>query len=70
MTSIDLNSKEGIIHLRGTKTSNADRFVEVTTKDVLLIKSKLANLPQRVDGKLFKLSHNAVKKSFNFAKNK
>ncbi len=68
MTSVDLNSKEGIIHLRGTKTSNADRFVEVTTKDVLLIKSKLANLPQRVDGKLFKLSHNAIKKSFNFAK--
>ncbi|MCD8872085.1 tyrosine-type recombinase/integrase [Staphylococcus gallinarum] len=68
MTSVDLNSKEGIIHLRGTKTSNADRFVEVTTKDVLLIKSKLAMLPQRVDGKLFKLSHNAVKKSFNFAK--
>lgn len=68
MVDIDLNAKDGIIHLRGTKTSNADRFVEVSKNDVKLIKSKLSNLPKRVNGKLFKLSHNAVAKSFNHAK--
>ncbi|WP_412521293.1 tyrosine-type recombinase/integrase [Staphylococcus simulans] len=70
MVDIDLNEKDGIIHLRGTKTANADRFVEVAQKDIKLIKSKLANLPKRVDGKLFKLSHNAVQKAFNHAKEK
>ncbi|UXR53523.1 site-specific integrase [Staphylococcus simulans] len=70
MVDIDLNEKDGIIHLRGTKTANADRFVEVAQKDIKLIKSKLANLPKRVDGKLFKLSHNAVQKAFNHAKAK
>ncbi|WP_198646236.1 tyrosine-type recombinase/integrase, partial [Staphylococcus chromogenes] len=68
MTEIDLNEKDGIIHLRGTKTANADRFVEVTTKDVKHIKSKLSKLPRRIDGKLFKISHNAVAKAFNHAK--
>lgn len=68
MTELDLNEKDGIIHLRGTKTANADRFVEVTTKDVKHIKSKLSKLPRRIDGKLFKISHNAVAKSFNHAK--
>ena len=70
MVDIDLNEKDGIIHLRGTKTANADRFVEVAQKDIKLIKSKLTNLPKRVDGKLFKLSHNAVQKAFNHAKEK
>lgn len=68
MVDIDLNEKDGIIHLRGTKSANANRFVEVTQKDVKLIKSKLSQLPKRVDGKLFKLSHTAVSKSFNHAK--
>lgn len=68
MIDIDLNEKEGIIHLRGTKSVNADRFVEVPQKDIKLIKSKLSKLPKRVDGKLFKLSHTAVSKSFNHAK--
>ncbi len=70
MVELDLNEKDGLIHLRGTKTANADRFVEVTQKDIKLIKSKISNLPKRVDGKLFKLSHNAVKKSFNHTKTK
>ncbi|UXR87092.1 MULTISPECIES: tyrosine-type recombinase/integrase [Staphylococcus] len=68
MVDIDLNEKDGIIHLRGTKSVNADRFVEVSQKDIKLIKSKLVKLPKRVDGKLFKLSHTAVAKSFNHAK--
>ncbi|MGO4024081.1 site-specific integrase [Staphylococcus pseudintermedius] len=68
MVELDMNEKEGIIHLRGTKTANADRFVEVPQKDIKLIKSKLSNLPKRADGKLFYLSHNAIKKSFNYTK--
>lgn len=56
------------IHLPGTKTDNADRNVEVSTKDLALIKSKLAKYPQRIDGHLFDLSHNAVKRSMNYAK--
>lgn len=68
MLDIDLNAKEGTIHLRGTKTSNADRIVEVTSKDINLIKAKLSRLPKRIDGRLFKLSHNAVQKAFNHAK--
>lgn len=68
ITNIDLNAKEGLIHLRGTKTKNADRFVEVPAKDINLIKTKLARLPKRLDGKLFKLSHNAVIKAFRHAK--
>lgn len=68
MVDIDLNEKDGIIHLRGTKPVNADRFVEVSQKDIKLIKSRLAKLPKRVDGKLFKLSHTPVAKSFNHAK--
>ena len=61
MTYKDLNKSEGIIHLPGTKTKNSKRDVEVSTKDVLLINSKLTKLPRRIDGKLFKLSHNAIK---------
>ncbi|HDJ7355423.1 TPA: site-specific integrase [Staphylococcus aureus] len=68
MLPIDLNEKEGTIHLRGTKTVNADRLVEVPKKDIQHIKAKLSKLPKRTDNKLFKLSHNAVKKSFNHAK--
>ncbi|MCS4486770.1 tyrosine-type recombinase/integrase [Staphylococcus americanisciuri] len=68
MVPIDLNEKDGLIHLRGTKTNNADRFVEVPKKDIKTIKSKLAKLPKQVDGKIFKLSHTAVSKSFNYAK--
>ncbi|MDM7862867.1 tyrosine-type recombinase/integrase [Staphylococcus borealis] len=61
MTYKDLNKSEGIIHLPGTKTKNIKRDVEVSTKDVLLINSNLSKLPRRIDGKLFKLSHNAKK---------
>ncbi|REH91598.1 site-specific integrase [Staphylococcus felis] len=68
MIELDLNEKDGLIHLRGTKTANADRFVEVTQKDVQLIKYKISKLPKRLDGKIFSLSHNAVKKSFNHTK--
>lgn len=50
MIDIDLNEKKGIIHLRGTKSVNADRFVEVPQKDIKLIKSKLSKLPKRVEG--------------------
>lgn len=56
------------MHLPGTKTDNADRTVEVNAKDLQLIKNKLANHPQRIDGYLFNLSYNAVKKCMANAK--
>ncbi|ARM68333.1 integrase [Staphylococcus virus IME1354_01] len=68
MTYDDLNKENGIIHLPGTKTKNSKRDVEVNQKDIMLIKSKLSNLPRRIDGKLFTLSHTAVNKSFKHAK--
>lgn len=64
----DLNKANGIIHLPGTKTKNSDRDVEVNQKDIMLINSKLSNLPRRIDGKLFSLSHTAVNKSFSHTK--
>ncbi|UXV31924.1 tyrosine-type recombinase/integrase [Mammaliicoccus sciuri] len=68
MTYDDLNKEPGIIHLPGTKTSNSKRDVEVNQKDVILINSKLSNLPRRIDGKIFKLSHAAVRKAFDHTK--
>ncbi|MBI5971842.1 tyrosine-type recombinase/integrase [Staphylococcus caledonicus] len=68
MTYKDLNKSDGVVHLPGIKTKNSKRDVEVSSKDILLINSKLANLPRRIDGKLFSVSHNAVKKSFNYTK--
>ncbi|EPQ9625308.1 tyrosine-type recombinase/integrase [Staphylococcus pseudintermedius] len=69
MIELDLNEKDGLIHLRGTKTANADRLVEVTQKDAKLIKYKISKFPKKIDGKIFSLSHNAVKKPFNHPKN-
>lgn len=60
--------KFGVIHFSGTKTENAYRDVEINQKDVELIKDKLKNHPRRMDGYLFNLSHNAVKRSMNYAK--
>lgn len=68
MTYDDLNKGNGIIHLPGTKTKNSKRDVEVSQKDITLIKSKLTHLPRRIDGKLFSLSHSAVNKSFKHTK--
>ena len=56
------------IHLPGTKTENADRNVEVNPKDVELIQAKLKNHPRRMDGYIFNISHNGVKRSMNYAK--
>lgn len=68
MTFKDLNKAPGVIHLPGTKTSNAKRDVEVNISDISLLNKKISNLPRRIDGKLFSVSHNALKKSFNFTK--
>lgn len=68
MTKKDLNKSNGLIHLPGTKTKNSIRDVEVNQKDIILINTKLSNLPLRTDGKLFHVSHNAVNKAFNYAK--
>ncbi|MCJ1774644.1 tyrosine-type recombinase/integrase [Mammaliicoccus sciuri] len=68
MTYDDLNKEPGIVHLPGTKTSNSKRDVEVNHKDVILLNNKLSKLPRRIDGKLFKLSHSAVRKAFDHTK--
>lgn len=60
--------KLGAIHLPGTKTENADRDVEVNQNDIERIKERLKRHPRRMDGYLFKLSHNGVKRSMNYAK--
>lgn len=66
MSDIDLEKK--LIHLPGTKTKNANRYVEVNEEDIHLIKRKLFNHPTKISGLIFDLSHNAVKKSFNRSK--
>ena len=66
MSDIDYN--KGLIHLRGTKTKNADRYVEVNKEDIKLVQRKLLNHPTKISGILFDLSHNAVKKSYNKSK--
>lgn len=68
MTYADLNKAPGIIHLPGTKTENSKRDVEVNHKDIVTIQNKIKKYPRRIDGKLFKLSHTAVSKSFEHAK--
>ena len=68
ITYEDLNKASGIIHLPGTKTKNSKRDVEVSNKDIMIIKSKLSKLPIRYNGKLFSLSHTAVNKAFKHAK--
>jgi len=56
------------IRLPGTKTENADREVEVNRKDIELIQRKLKNHPRRMNGFIFDISHNGVKRSMNYAK--
>ncbi|WMM16836.1 tyrosine-type recombinase/integrase [Staphylococcus epidermidis] len=68
MTYKDLNKTNGIIHLPGTKTKNSKRDVEVNSKDIMHINSKLAKMPRRIDGKLFSVSHTSVSKAFRKAK--
>ena len=70
MTYNDLYYKPGLIHLPGTKTENADREIEVSDADLAHIKKSIANHPLRTDKKLFGLSHTAVSKVFNKAKDK
>ncbi len=48
-------------HIKKDPTYNIAINGTVKAKDVLLINSNLSKLPRRIDGKLFKLSHNAKK---------
>ncbi|HBE7716753.1 tyrosine-type recombinase/integrase [Staphylococcus aureus] len=70
MTYKDLMYDKALIHLPGTKTVTSDRFVEISKKDLLYIKSALRHHPKRSDGIIFGLSHNAVSKIFKRAKSK
>lgn len=60
----DISIKDSTIHLHGTKTENADRIVEVSKNDVILINKHLLKHPKRIDDKIFMLSHTAVNKVF------
>ncbi|TDM39846.1 site-specific integrase [Macrococcoides goetzii] len=60
----DINIKDSTIHLHGTKTENADRVVEISKNDVILINKHLLRHPKRSDDKIFMLSHTAVNKTF------
>ena len=64
----DLYYKPGLIHIPGTKTENADREIELSSNDIKFIKQSIEKHPRRIDGKIFDLSHNAVSKTFNKAK--
>lgn len=68
MTYKDLYYKPGLIHLPGTKTENADREVEISETDLNYIKKAISKHPQKINGDLFGLSHNALSKVFNKAK--
>lgn len=70
MTYDDLLITKGLIHLPGTKTENADRFVEVSKNDLKHIYKAIETHPHRIDNKLFSLSHAAISKVFNKAKKK
>ncbi len=70
MTYDDLLITKGLIHLPGTKTENADRFVEVSKNDLKHIYKAIKTHPHRIDNKLFGLSHATISKVFNKAKKK
>ncbi|MCU7557294.1 tyrosine-type recombinase/integrase [Macrococcus capreoli] len=68
MTTKDIDYINNIIHIPGTKTVNADRYVEVSKKDIITINKRLSQHPLRIDGKLFGISHNALKNAFERSK--
>ncbi|SUJ19644.1 integrase (fragment) [Staphylococcus argenteus] len=68
MTYNDLSKENGIVHLPGTKTKNSKQEVEVNSRDIIHINSKLARLPNRINGKLFSVIHTLVSKSLKKSK--
>ncbi|MFC3900219.1 tyrosine-type recombinase/integrase [Aliicoccus persicus] len=55
------------IHLRGTKTKTSDRVIEISHQDMEHIRSVIRMMPQKINGEIFGISHNACTKSFKFA---
>lgn len=66
----DINIRDSTIHLHGTKTENADRVVEISKNDAILINKHLLKHPKRTDGKIFMLSHTSVNKTFKKLKDR
>ena len=63
----DLNFKNNTIHLPGTKTETSDRIVDVSVKEMNVIKKTLDQMPISMTGKLFHtgaslITNNAVTK--------
>lgn len=65
----DINKKDKTIHIRGTKTVNADRVIKVSEKDINYILTFVKDKPLNISGYLFDtgfnlLSHNSVTRLF------
>lgn len=60
-----IDIKSNCIHIRGGKTDNAKRDINIPTKDIEHIRSVLSHHPTKIQGDIFKLSHNAVTKQLN-----
>lgn len=68
MTYEDINHKLGVMHLPGTKTASAARYVDVNPIDVELINKVLATYPKKMNGKPFEISNKKLVEAFNNAK--
>ena len=65
----DINKKDKTIHIRGTKTENADRVIKVSEKDINYILNFIKVRPLNINGYLFDtgfnlISHNSVSRLF------
>lgn len=65
----DFNKKENTLHIRGTKTKNADRIIQLSQKDIDYILGYIKDRPVNLSGHIFDtgynlISHNAVSRLF------
>ncbi|RIM07239.1 site-specific integrase, partial [Staphylococcus chromogenes] len=63
----DFNLNDETVHIRGTKTKNADRIIKITKEDIKHVRKVLNNFPDNIQGNIFKtganlITHNAVTK--------
>lgn len=63
----DFNLNDETVHIRGTKTKNADRIIKITKEDIKHVRKVLNNFPDNIQGNIFTtganlITHNAVTK--------
>ncbi|PTF39930.1 site-specific integrase, partial [Staphylococcus chromogenes] len=61
----DFNLNDETVHIRGTKTKNADRIIKITKEDIKHVRKVLNNFPDNIQGNIFTtganlITHNAV----------